>query len=365
MNVFLQMRDERDGLVPPKSPPRSSCDIFEYNHGRDRNDNEEDNGTLVIPVDDDLVIPDVDFRDLPPIHGKSTKTKEDDCVDKFLLDREKSAPNASLDRAIRDEITHVRSREQLSEMADHLDCLSRDKSCLKFMTFDDEGKEKYHNDEPSTCQIAVKENKTRFVYVIQLHSGQKRVNGKTMCVLDEDCSKEMARILLNPYFVKVGKKVGADFKKVAKMFGIPKEKYDAQLIIDTERAYLFAEALVRDDDSMEVWLDQTDRVNALFDEISLKEFVQLLSPDLIFDKSSHNRNHMADFGEQKGTIPFKNLMYAGLDVARPLDEMQKFCDFLGIPHTALATTIGVTEYLDSESFDKVLRVYAKMGGKSY
>ena len=362
----MQMRDERDGFRPPSSPPRKDRDLLDYDNSRERNDNEDDNGTLIIHVDDDLRIPDVEYRDLPKIYGNSTKTKEDDCVDKFLLDHEKSAPGAVLDRAESREITHVRTRAQASEMADHIDRLSRNKSGLRFMTFDDEGKEKYHNDEPSTCQLAVKENNKRYVYVIQLHSGEKRNDGKPMCILDDkNVSVLMARVLLNPYFIKVGKKVGKDFAKVAKMFGIPREDYEKQLIIDTERAYLFAEALVRDDDSMQIWLDQSNRVNALFDEISLKEFVQFLTPNLIFDKSSHHRNHMADFGEQKGKIPFKNLMYAALDVARPLDEIEKFCDFLGIPHDALATTIENKEYVDSDSFDKILRVYAKMGGKSY
>ena len=234
----MQMRDERDGFRPPSSPPRKDRDLLDDDASRDRNDNEDDNGTLIIPIDDDLVIPNVDYRDLPKINGASSKSKEDDCVDKFLLDREKSAPGAVLDRADRKEITHVRTGAQVSVMADHLDRLSQNKRCLRFMAFDDEGKEKYYNDEPSTCQLAVKDNGTRFVYVIQLHSDQKRPNGEPMCILDKNAGKnvsiDMARVLLNPYFIKVGKKVGGDFAKVAKMFGIPKEDYEKQLIIDTE-----------------------------------------------------------------------------------------------------------------------------------
>ena len=91
-------------------------------------------------------------------------------------------------------------------------------------------------------------------------------------------------------------------------------------------------------------------------EISLK-FVQFLTPDLIFGKSTHHRNHMADFGEKKGVIPFRNLLYASLNVGRLLDKIEKFRDFLGIPHDTLATTIETTEYVDSDSFDKVLRVF--------
>ena len=108
---------------------------------------------------------------------------------------------------------------------------------------------------------------------------------------------------------------------------------------------------------MEIWLDQSDRVNFLFDEISLKEFVRFLTPDLIFGKSTHHRNHMADFGEKKGVIPFRNLLYASLDVGRLLDKIVKFRDFLGIPHDTLATTIEKPEYVDSDSFDKILRVF--------
>ena len=106
--------------------------------------------------------------------------------------------------------------------------------------------------------------------------------------------------------------------------------YEKQLI-GTERAFLLTETLVRDDNSMEIWLDQSDRVNFLFDEISLKEFVRFLTPDLIFGKSTHHRNHMADFGEKKGVIPFRNLLYASLDVGRLLDKIVKFRDFLGLP----------------------------------
>ena len=47
-----------------------------------------------------------------------------------------------------------------------------------------------------------------------------------MCALDDkNVSEVLSRVLINPNFVKVGKKVGRDFAKVAKMFGIPKEDY--------------------------------------------------------------------------------------------------------------------------------------------
>ena len=96
----------------------------------------------------------------------------------------------------------------------------------RFKAFDDKAKEKYYNVEPSTCQIAVKENKIPFIYVIQLHSNKKGNKGKPMCALDDkNVSEVMSRVLINPNFVKVGKKVGRDFAKVAKMFGIPKEDY--------------------------------------------------------------------------------------------------------------------------------------------
>ena len=91
----MQMRDERDGFRPPSSPPHKNRDLLECDTSRDRNDNEDDNGTLIIPIDDDLVIPNVEFHDLPKINGPSTKAKEDDCTDKYLLERERVLPAPS------------------------------------------------------------------------------------------------------------------------------------------------------------------------------------------------------------------------------------------------------------------------------
>ena len=89
-------------------------------------------------------------------------------------------------------------------------------------------------------------------------------------------------VLLNPYFIKLRKRVGRDFAKVAKMFGIPKEEFEKQLIIDTERALY----------SSKLWFATMIRWEFGFisdREISLK-FVQFLTPDLIFGKSAHHRN---------------------------------------------------------------------------
>ena len=66
------------------------------------------------------------------------------------------------------------------------------------------------------------------------------------------------------------------------MFGIPKEEYEKQLTIDTERALYSSKLCFA---TMIRWEFGfiSDR------EISLK-FVQFLTPDLIFGKSAHHRN---------------------------------------------------------------------------
>ena len=64
---FIQMSLVRDGLAPPP-PPKASKDYDEPDPLAS-NDQENENGSLIIEVDDDLQIPDISIKDTFPLNN--------------------------------------------------------------------------------------------------------------------------------------------------------------------------------------------------------------------------------------------------------------------------------------------------------
>ena len=114
----------REGaLEPPNSD--AGGDAFEFDNNRDP-DKDDERGTLVITIDDDLHIPDVELKDLPPpLPGKRSKPKDTSTMDKWLLNWEASSPGAKIDTVRKKEVIQVRSHADVAAMVDRAGLLSK------------------------------------------------------------------------------------------------------------------------------------------------------------------------------------------------------------------------------------------------
>ena len=350
---LLQMSLARDGLAPPP-PPKPPKDYFESDPLAS-NDQENENGSLIIEIDEDLQIPDISMKDTPPIyHGKRIKYKDENHAFKGLHKYELSKPNTTAYTMSRDEITEVRTHADATLMVTSLRDLSKDCSGRLAIGFDVEGKT--NSGLPSTAQLSARAGEKEINAVIHLFSGQSnKPKKKFMAVNDEETPTMLWEIFkLDAFFC--GCNVADDLRQFARAIGMNPADIDSCLVVDTRRVYHFADALARGGEALALWREESHVANSIISEPSLKNFAQLVDPNMILVKDPSHRNPMfADHDETRGLIPERDLTYAALDASVARSSIVGFSCKTNMPIDSLATTIGEPEILHSVSFDDIVK----------
>ena len=316
-------------------------------------------GVLQVYVDDDLDVKDIDISKLPTITGRQTKTTD---ISRFhtwhLKEIELKRPGARLDTIRKEEIVHVRTHAQANSAVERLLHLSSSQENAPLIVgFDSEGMCGPEG-EPAIFQVSAKAGGDEITAVFQLHSGRK--SDQPVCLFDEGPPTVLRRIFLLPNAIFVGQDICTDVRKTARACGVSQKEVDELMVADTTRLYHLAEALARGPEVVKTWL--LGGSDWLFSDVSLKIFAQFVQPDLILDKHPDHRNHLADFAEQRGWMPVKNLSYSGLDARRARDAVIDFALLLRVPVSVLGSSIAEPDVIESPVFAAVLQRFADDGG---
>ena len=302
-------------------------------------------------------MPDYPTSVLPPLKGKRTKTSDKDRFYEWFLLEELKAPDAKLDRISRDDIRHVRTHAQLSSMVDYFIDLSKSSGDEFVIALDTEGSvprtqpsiAEKASDEPALLQLAARVGKKQIVAVIQLYSKRDRAD-----IFSEGEPTRLAEIFRIKNAIFAGKAIAGDIRKVARASGLSYEEL-GEILVDTAKMFFFADALSRDGEAMENWIN--DDVKALLGESSLKNFCQFVDPTRILDKSPHHC-YKDNFTESYGPIRSSDLQYSSLDVLRTLDSVVDFSEQVGVAAKFFASAIaepGVLKSIVRTGFEEVYR----------
>ena len=108
------------------------------------------------------------------------------------------------------------------------------------------------------------------------------------------------------------------------------------------------------------------RANSIVAQPSLKNFVQLVNPDLILIKDPSYRNPMfSDHDKIKGPIPERYLIYASIDATAAYLSVVGLCCKMNIPLESLATTIGEPGVLHSIAFDEIQKKFVQIADRPF
>ena len=333
---------------------RVEYDPFDPNPGTQNQDCERytADGALLIEVQDDLDVRKVELAELPSSgsRGRPTKTTDANRYFRWQLDRELEVPGARLDRISRADFRQIRTHRELGRLVDELVQLTGRRNDIIIMALDTEGMIEDRN--PVLVQIAA----PGITAVIHLHS-----HGEGD-VFKEGYPNRLRELLLLPNVAFAGQGVIKDIRGLAGSLGINASEINNLHIVDTQRLFTLADALSRDGDAVERWLDQ--RETTAVGEVSLKAFCQFVKPTLILDKSPHHRNHRANFDEKEGCIREATLAYAALDARRTLEAVNDFAELVGVNPSRLAFSASESGQLEDCSFEAALRIFASSHGSA-
>ena len=359
-----------DGERQPKVNPEWAFERGGIEGDEQTGEEVDASGALIVRVDDDLDVPDVETRKLPKPRGARTKTTDKDRFYEWYLAKELERPGARIDTMPRNKIVHVRSHAELDSLVERLLDLARRTKKELVIGLDTEGSvtqkqavlpEQKADTIPALLQLSACADGNEVTAVVQLYS--KRTMDGPKDIFSEGTPHRLAEIFRIKKAIFAGKSVSDDVKKVAKMSGLSAEELKEVLVIDTARLFYFADALARGAEATEVWVEGGS--SEFLGETSLKDFCQFVNPSLILDKSPYHRNHHANFDEAKGPIRVCDIKYAAVDARRTRESVDGFADLASIPARLFATSVSTPHLLDSLSFERILRKYAKLARKSF
>ena len=361
VSASLQLQSmmiERDSGVPSNiSPSHSMDDEDERESERLPTSVGTQNGTLIVYVESDIDFEDLSTSVLEPPRGKRSEGADEERVMRWLMKREKDINNAIIEKLPRSKVFHARDHAGVEKAVAHFMQMSEEAGQYLLLALDLEGIEKGF-DRPAMLQLSGCVGEKEYCAVFQTRSEMAGKSELVRDVFQEGIPTRLADLLRTKKLILTGKDIAKDIEKVAPCLGLSQAEVDELAIVETSRVYGFFYALAKGGHYIEKWL--RDGNSGYFEEVSLKNYLELIDEKRLIDKCPSNNNQFANFSDKNNRlVPWDKVCYAAGDAIFLTRRHIAFEVKTGIPLCCFATPISHPAIGDDLSFIEALRELAK------
>ena len=354
---LIRLRNERDFRNSNDPAPSYSKD----DTSDDDDDDDEDKYPSIVNLDDGKMILyvdcDVDFVEaktsvLAPVKRKRSKGADEERFYRWFQDRECRINKAVIEKVSRSEIVHVRFHAAVDKAYKHFADLAAKASGNLIIAADAEGIDP-NVPLPAMIQLAARVKHQEYCAVFQLRSDLANSLPPYRHIFEEGLPSGLVNIFRDKNVIFFGKDIAKDITKFTPSLGLSPEEIDDLRIIESSYVFAFCTALIKGGTKLEKWLNTGKGM--YFDEVSLKDYLQMIDSRFVVDKSPSNNNHLANFSDAGGKpIPENSIRYAAGDVVFPARRNVTFGEKF-FPLHWLATTIGNPLELDDLSVARAVK----------
>ena len=358
-NVGLRLQSmqiERDYGVPCNvSPSRSDDD--EVGEKRLPASVGTQKGTLIVYVETDIEFEEQDTSVLEPPRGFRSEGADDERISRWLLRREREKTNASIERLPRSKLFHARDHAGVDKAVAYFRQMSEESGQHLVLALDLEGTDKGVV-RPALLQISGCVNGKEYCAVFQTRSDMAGKSNLVRDVFQEGIPTGLADLLRIKKLILTGKDIKKDVEMIAPCLGLSRKETNELAIIETSRVFGFVYALAEGGKYIQKWIRKGN--SGYFEEVSLKDYLELVHETRLIDKCPSNNNHNANFSDKNGClVPWDKICYAAGDAIFLSRRHIEFEEKTKIPMSCFATPLSHPAVGDDLSFIEALQELAR------